>query len=139
MERKRIRVVCPSKGRSGNVKTLKLIPDLPGQHGGAHRAVAVQDVETLLPHPPHQLRGEGDPRPVAQLFGQRQAGVAIDGKGIGGVVGVRIIGRHHGGLAVLVVDDPGVVFHRVGHPVDDGGKRVVDQADVQIVHELPPK
>lgn len=28
MERKRIRVVCPSKGRSGNVKTLKLIPDL---------------------------------------------------------------------------------------------------------------
>ena len=101
----------------------------PGQHHGGDGTVAVDQVDMAALHLLHQLRRQGEARPVAHQLRHVDAGIAQHREGIGAVVGVGIVGRYHRGVAVVFLDNGGVVGDRVGHAVDHRREGIVDETD----------
>ena len=91
--------------------------------------MAVDQVNVTALHLLHQLRRQGETRPVAHQLRHVDAGIAQHREGIGAVVGIGVIGRHHRGVAVALLDDGGVVGDGVGHAVDHRREGIVDETN----------
>ena len=104
------------------------------QNGGGDGAVAVDEVKMFFLERLHGLRRDGVARAVADELCQVETWIADDLKGKIGVVGVRIIGGHDCGCAVVFLYIPCVIRHGVCNAVDDRGKGIVHQADVSFGH-----
>ena len=107
---------------------MQPLPQHPGEDRGSDGAVAMDQVNVTPLNLCHQLRGQGQTCPVANQPCHIDTGIAQHRKGVDAVVGVGIVGRYYGGVAIVPLDDGGIVGDRIGHAVNHRREGIVNEA-----------
>ena len=105
------------------------LPDGPGQNGGHHRAMAVQQIDLFAFQPPQRFRGKGITRKIPEQPPGIHTGVAYDRERKPAVISLRVLRCHHDGSVSQLCQLLGVVDNGIGHAVDQRRKGIVQKAD----------